>query len=103
MKNKKNSKQIVLLPNSTEYQIAVMQLERLKSIALDRLFTPDEAKIYDILVKNLNVSKESEPTDISSYKEIEQPTEQEMVKLAEKAEPLSVQDLIRQKNLNDSN
>jgi hypothetical protein len=46
-----------LLITGADYEIAKMQLERLKMIAQERLLSLEEAKIYDILVRNLKVSK----------------------------------------------
>ena len=40
-----------------DYEIAKMQLARLRQVAEDRMLTFEEAKIYDILVRNLKVAK----------------------------------------------
>ncbi len=49
--------------SSPEYKIAVSQLSRLEAISEERLLSPEEVKMYDLLVKNLRLI-ENEPTTI---------------------------------------
>ncbi len=44
-----------LKPGTPEYEIAVEQLNRLRDISRQRLFSPEEYKLYDILVKSLKL------------------------------------------------
>jgi hypothetical protein len=71
-----------LLITGADYEIAKMQLERLKMIAEARLLSLEEAKIYDILVRNLKVAKnDPEETQILL-------SEQDKLLLAKKDEEL---------------
>jgi hypothetical protein len=56
-------KETELEPDTPEYRIAVIQLHRLEQIALERLFTKEEATIYDTLCRNLKLAK-GDPTTI---------------------------------------
>lgn len=49
----------------SEEEIALVQLERLRDIARQRLLSSEEAKIYDILVKNLRLSQ-GQPTTMNA-------------------------------------
>lgn len=61
---KKSKNNIVSLEEiSTEREIAELQLARLKAISRERLLTYEEVKIYDLLTKNLLLTK-GEATDI---------------------------------------
>jgi len=64
MKRKKNSL-ISVEEISTEREIAEIQLERLKQISRERLFTYEESKIYDLLTKNLLLTR-GEATTITA-------------------------------------
>lgn len=55
----------ILEPDSPEYRIAVMQLHKLEKISAERLFSPDEAQLYNILCKSINLAK-GQPTTISA-------------------------------------
>ncbi len=46
-----------LIISGADYEIAKEQLERLKMISKERLLSLEEAKIFDILVKNLKLAK----------------------------------------------
>jgi len=64
MKKKKNNEDSVFLEEiSVEREIAEVQLERLRMISRERLLTFEETKIYDLLTKNLMLSK-GKATDI---------------------------------------
>lgn len=54
---------IVYKITSPEHEIALEQLGRLKDISKERLLSPEEVKMYDLLVKNLRLI-ENEPTTI---------------------------------------
>ncbi len=78
------------LVSSTELEIAEMQLERLKYIAIERLLTPDETKQYDLLVKNVMLIR-GQPTSISGTAYlVEDMEESELVELA--STPLEITD-----------
>lgn len=69
-----------------DYEIAKMQLERLRMIAETRLLSLEEAKIYDILVRNLKVSK-NDPEDIitelsDTDKKLLSKKDEELIKIA---------------------
>ncbi len=57
---------------STEYEIALTQLERIKIISEQRLLTSDEVKIYDLLVKNLRLIQEKPDVINTTYIKIPQ-------------------------------
>lgn len=65
MKKKKNSQEesVFLEEITVEREIAEVQLERLRMISRERLLTFEETKIYDLLTKNLLLSK-GKATDI---------------------------------------
>lgn len=67
-----------------EEEIALIQLEKLKEIGRHRQFTVDEARIYDILVKNKRLSQENKPTIDVTSKRLEKMSPQELLKLADK-------------------
>lgn len=52
---------------SSEYEIALTQLERLKQISEMRLLTSDEVKMYDLLVKNLRLIQEKPDVINTTY------------------------------------
>lgn len=54
-----------LVISGADYEIAKEQLERLKMISKERLLSLEEAKIYDILVRNLKVAK-NDPEEYTS-------------------------------------
>ena len=56
---------------STEQAIAEIQLERLKNVAVERELTLEETKKYDLLVKNLMVSKPKKKEIDASWKNLE--------------------------------
>lgn len=57
---------------SSEHEIALIQLEKLKEISRARLLTPDEVKMYDLLVKNLRLIQEQSTEAITTtYSRIE--------------------------------
>lgn len=62
-KTKEESNEIFLEEVSVEREIADIQLERLRMVSRDRLLTLEEVKIYDLLTKNLLLSK-GKATDI---------------------------------------
>lgn len=75
------SKKIEII--TAEYEIAVVQLERLKHIARERLFSPEEAKLYDILVRNLKLStKDDDTKENALLKEIEEQDDATLLKIA---------------------
>lgn len=76
---------IQLEPDSPEYRIAVMQLHKLEKIAIERLLSREEAQLYDILCKNLNLAK-GDPTVIKGeYTKVEgEISEKELIKIAMK-------------------
>lgn len=77
---------VVVEEISVEREIAEEQLERLRITAQERLLTYEEVKIYDLLVKNLHLSKEkggSIPTSSSRVEDDEQIETTELLKLAD--------------------
>lgn len=63
---KKDKKPLIVIEEiSTEREISELQLERLRMISRERLLSYEETKIYDLLVKNLLLSK-GESTSIST-------------------------------------
>lgn len=65
MKRKKNEPQdtVFIEEVGVQQEIAEIQLERLRMISRERLLTYEETKIYDLLTKNLLLSK-GKATDI---------------------------------------
>lgn len=65
MKRRKSEPQdtVFIEEVSVEREIAEVQLERLRMISRDRLLTYEETKVYDLLTKNLLLSK-GKATDI---------------------------------------
>lgn len=56
---------------STEQAIAEMQLKRLETLSMERELTLEETKKYDLLVKNLMVSKPKKKDLDGSWKHLE--------------------------------
>lgn len=83
---KKAKKPLVSLEEiTTEREISELQLERLRSISRERLLTYEETKIFDLLVKNLLLSKgESTAISTSSYRieETKKLSEAELIEAA---------------------
>jgi hypothetical protein len=75
--------QVELAPDTPEYRIAVVQLHKLEQIAMERLLSREEAQLYDILCKNLNLAK-GDPTVIKGeYTKIEgEISEKDLMKIA---------------------
>ncbi len=75
-------KKLTTEPLSSEEEIAILQLERLKDMSRERLLTIEEVKMYDLLVKNLRLSKEKSETITISHIKPAQIDEQEMIDIA---------------------
>jgi len=85
MKKAKRSP-IIVEQLSTERLIAEMQLERLKAIAMERLLTYEETKIFDLLTKNLFLAKGEATTVVGSSQRLEDARalpEDTLIKLAQ--------------------
>ena len=67
---------------SAEEEIALSQLARLQSIARERLLTPDEVKMYDLLVKNLRLVRQNPDIVAVPVKIISGPVDKELLALA---------------------
>jgi hypothetical protein len=57
---------------TTEREIAEMQLERLKQLSRERLLSYEEVKIYDLLTKNLLLSKGDATAIVTSSSKADQ-------------------------------
>lgn len=83
---KKAKKALISLEEiTTEREISELQLERLRQISRERLLTYEETKIFDLLVKNLLLSKgESTAISTSSHRieETKKLSEAELVEIA---------------------
>jgi len=67
---------------SSEEEIALSQLDRLREIARDRLLSLEEIKIFDLLVKNLRISQEKTETIIPIQSKPALLSDQEMIEIA---------------------
>lgn len=67
-----------------EEEIAELQLERLRQAAKNRVLTLEETRMYDLLVKNLRLSKDKSLPH-QSKDPIRDVSEIELVRIAEKA------------------
>lgn len=68
---------------SVEEEIALKQLDMLRVVAMSRPFTPEEAKIYDILVKNKRLAQ-GNSTLVADYKKLPRDTsEKTLLQIAE--------------------
>ena len=77
-----NVGQLVKIAVTPELQIAEMQLERLRNIAVERLLTPDETKQYDLLVKNIMLIR-GHPTTINGVSnKLDELSDAELIKIA---------------------
>lgn len=99
-KSKRSSGQVTLEPNTTEYEIAVKQLERLKEISDQRMFTSEEAKLYDILVKNITLSKNGQDQGGPTYRVIKDEHVEDLVKMIQETAPLTIEQLIKKSEEN---
>jgi hypothetical protein len=78
---------LIIIPSSSEKEIAEIQLERLKEIARQRLLTLEETKQYDLLVKNLLNIREQEANLPQPEEEIEVA---QLIELARQSIPIPV-------------
>ena len=67
---------------SSEEEIAMVQIERIKDISRSRLLTTDEVKMYDLLVKNLRLLKEESNAINTTYVKIQPKNETELLEIA---------------------
>lgn len=78
---------VVKLVIPDEQAIAEIQLKKLAQTAMDRELTLDETKRYDLLTKNLYLSKGKSPKTIDAKaKIIDEMEDAELIKLAKKDE-----------------
>lgn len=68
----KKPQQLIQLDLSPEEEIAEIQLNKLKEASKNRALTLEEARIYDLLVKNKRLSRKESTVNIenAAYKEI---------------------------------
>lgn len=68
----KKPQQLIQLDLSPEEEIAEIQLNKLKESSKNRALTLEEARIYDLLVKNKRLSRKESTVNIenAAYKEI---------------------------------
>lgn len=78
----------IKLEITTEEEIAVLQLERLKQAAQTRSLTLEETRMFDLLVKNKRLSQE-EPTNNSPKGKYREVTEIELLQIAGEIKNLS--------------
>ena len=76
----------IVPPDSPEYRIAVTQLEKLEEIAKARLFSADEARLYDILCKSLSLVREAPLTSTTTYKGNITISEKDLIGIAREVE-----------------
>jgi hypothetical protein len=77
---------------TSEEEIALIQLERLKQISRDRLLTTDEVKMYDLLVKNLRLIKDKPDVINTTYVRISDKSDKELIDIATKPEMIEKKD-----------
>ena len=68
-----------------EEEIALIQLEKLKEIGTNRPFTVDEARIFDILVKNKRLSQADNPPIDAAAKKVENLDTKQLLAIADKS------------------
>ncbi len=76
---------IISLDITTEEEIAEVQLQKLKEAAKKRALTLEEARIYDILVKNKRLARKESTINLDNqgYRDV---SEAELLKIASKSE-----------------
>lgn len=72
----------VIKPGTPEYEIAIQQMHRLKAISEQRLFSPEEYKLYDILVKSMKLLQDSPDDSITAQYKLEDNDVPTLIKLA---------------------
>lgn len=94
-KTKQNNPVILVEEYSVSREIAELQLNRLRDIARERFLTYEEAKVYDLLTKNLLLSKGEATTIVdNSPQQITANEQEELLKLAQFSNTEKISDIL---------
>lgn len=79
---KEKTDQLIQIDLSPEEEIAEIQLNKLKEASKNRALTLEEARIYDLLVKNKRLSRKESTINLesSNYRDV---SEADLIKIAE--------------------
>lgn len=103
-KNQEENNSVIIEEITASQEIAEIQLERLKMISRERLLTFEETKVYDLLTKNLLLSKGKATDIVGSAKRLPTSTDvQKLIAIAKEVPESVLKNSLTEADSNEDN